>query len=466
MRQAADYNRVDGTPYEYAHRLDAGLNVLRQRVNVMRTLIDTLTGPSLQQLQAYFRLRNIYNSNAIEGNTLSMGETELVINQGLTITGKPLRDSIEAKNLSEALDFFEELAGRHDEAITAQDLRNIHSAILRGIDDRNAGSYRTVSVKISGSRFTPPEPARIEPLMSEFDRWLRPVTTAASTPLPAAADPIVLACAAHAWFVYIHPFIDGNGRTARLLMNLILLRYGYPLTILTRDDRLRYYDALEESQAGDLTPFVELVMESALESLQVYEQAAQHQLDLQQTMQILTDDQSNTLRNAYELFINGMRLLKGYFNQVVQVYRDEADQQAAPQRVGMTDFSSLEFEKYYSLRVTRSAKQTWFFRLALDHAPATGQRQRYLFFFGFASSEMAQRVGESEVTLHVAFESAPKAYERVRSLPDEALPDVVEIGFLPAEQQFVYLDRSLTIHRVQGEAIARTFIEQALRRFG
>ncbi|MBC8100363.1 MAG: hypothetical protein H7Y11_13040, partial [Armatimonadetes bacterium] len=118
MTPEAPHTPISGTPYSYDRRLTPFLTQLQIRVEALRTLSTSLSGEALTQLQAYFRLKTIYTSNAIEGNSLSMGETQLVIAQGLTITGKPLRDSIETQNLAQALEFFETLVDRKTEAIT------------------------------------------------------------------------------------------------------------------------------------------------------------------------------------------------------------------------------------------------------------------------------------------------------------------------------------------------------------
>lgn len=451
-------------PYYYNSQITKELNDLSQRVGVLRTLISTLSGESLNRLHEYFRLKNIYNTNAIEGNVLSMGETQMVIQEGLTITGKPLKDSVEAKNLATALDFFQELADRQGEPITLRDVKNIHNLILQGIDDHNAGRYRSVFVEISGSKYRPPDPAQVEQMMREMGDWLEKITSQSSD---INHDPVILACAIHAWFVYRHPFIDGNGRTARLLMNLVLLRKGYPLTIITKDDRNRYYDALEESQAGDLTPFMLLVLEAALESIEVYEQAAHDQLNLQQFVQSLVTEEQNQYRNAYDVFESAMRLLKGYFRQVVQMLSDEAAEQNITKRVGFKDFGVIEFEKYQMLKESQSAKKTWFYRLAFyDVQDQTHeQTKRYLFFFGYASNEMKNILERHDVTIHVAMEVYPSYYDRLSNIPAQDAPDVLEIAYLPSEEKFVYLDRQKQAHRVRAEELALLFIQQGFAHF-
>ena len=221
---------------------------------------------------------------------------------GMTIAGKTLKDQAEAKNLSAALDFMEEIAVSQDSPILVSDLRQIHALILKDIDD-SGGSYRKSEVKISGSEFKPPQAHLISQQMDDLGAYLALVTKSDSSD---ADIPILCAAAAHAWLAQIHPFIDGNGRTARILMNLILMRRGYPVCIITRDDRLRYYDALEESQAGDLTPLVALVYENVEESLEEWEKAATEQKVQQEWLTSVTakfeQPELNRARNEYEVW--------------------------------------------------------------------------------------------------------------------------------------------------------------------
>ena len=130
------------------------------------------------------------------------------------------------------------------------------------------------------------------------------------------------AVVAHTWFVQIHPFVDGNGRVGRLLMNLILMRFGYPIAIITKDDRERYYDALETSQTSDLSPFVALVEECLRESLEEYEQAVVHGREAEEWTQALAarlaEPEVTRARNEYEVWKSAMDLMKGYFQQTVE----------------------------------------------------------------------------------------------------------------------------------------------------
>src|SRR5258705_9179237 len=146
---------ITGTPYLLDGRTEAALEEVARRVRDLRSA-GKLTPDALRHIRRAFRIKNIYHSNAIEGNRLTIGETRQVVELGLTITGQSLKDQAEAKNLGAALDFLEVLATENTQAITEADVRQIHGFVLRGIDDSNAGSYRQVPVEISGSSYKPP----------------------------------------------------------------------------------------------------------------------------------------------------------------------------------------------------------------------------------------------------------------------------------------------------------------------
>ena len=172
--------------------------------------VGKLDGKVLRHLRSYFRIKSIYHSNAIEGNQLNVGKPEWVVEQGLTITGKSLKDQAEAKNLSSALDYLEELAADPTRAITETDIRTVHSFVLNGIEVDQAGRYRTVPVEISGSKFAPPGPEFVPGEMEGFAAWLG----SASVPdkVISQSEAVLAAAVAHTWFVMIYPFVDGNGR--------------------------------------------------------------------------------------------------------------------------------------------------------------------------------------------------------------------------------------------------------------
>jgi Fic family protein len=199
-----------------------------------------LAGSALARLDHYYDIELTYTSNAIEGNTLSAVETTLVIEKGVTIGGKPLRDHLEAIDHYDAIRFVRELA-RQDTPLGEIDIRGLHRLALQRSAPDIAGRYADLGryVRTETGRHAFPSPAEIPALMGDFVAWLRH-----TPPSPDAAF------TAHRRLVDIHPFNDGNGRTARLLMNLILIRAGYPPVAVRPEDRLRYVRALQQAQAG------------------------------------------------------------------------------------------------------------------------------------------------------------------------------------------------------------------------
>jgi Fic family protein len=240
------------------------LNEILERTAAKKAALDArrrLSASAAARLKDYFDVEWTYHSNALEGSTLTLRETEIVLHEGLTVGGKTLREHLEAVNHKHAIDFVEALA-RSAEPLTEHNVRQIHALVLMGIDDEEAGHYRRGQVRISGSAYVPPEPVAVPGLMQDFAAWL--------TGEAQNLSPVERAALAHFRLVDIHPFADGNGRTARLLMNLILLRAGYPPAIVRQEDRLAYYEALDQAHAGEVKPFVLLMAAAVEKSLDVY----------------------------------------------------------------------------------------------------------------------------------------------------------------------------------------------------
>lgn len=237
------------------------------QIDQKKTVLDSrrpLPPATLQSIREAIRLEWTYHSNALEGNTLTLRETQVVL-EGFTIGGgKTLREHLEVINHAAALSFLGDLVDRQ-ELLTAFVARQLHALILRGIDDASAGQERQVPVAISGSQHVPPPWPDVPAQLQDLFTWYH---TAAM-----ALHPVRRAAQFHHRFVFIHPFSDGNGRTARLLMNLILMTEGYPPAIIKADPqrRIAYLDALEvASVQGDLDPFEILVAQAVDEGLDRY----------------------------------------------------------------------------------------------------------------------------------------------------------------------------------------------------
>ena len=202
-----------------------------------------------------------YNSNAIEGNTLTLSETKVVLENGITIKGKPLKDHLEIINHKEAIEFIEELVEK-DSNLNEYKIKAIHHLILKEIDMQNAGEYRNENVLISGAKHIPPiyinVPYEMQKLIEKYNEWDN-------------LHPIIKACYLHGEFVKIHPFIDGNGRTARLLLNFELIKNGYPPVIIKNENRVEYYDSLDEAHTtNDYSNFIKIIISLLNESLDNY----------------------------------------------------------------------------------------------------------------------------------------------------------------------------------------------------
>lgn len=215
----------------------------------------------LERLRNQFAIELAYNSNAIEGNTLTLRETKLVIEEGITIKGKTLREHFEAINHQKAFNFLEGIV-RDRTKITEQVIKNIHKIIMTRIDDKYAGRYRDINVRILGAIKSPPRFEKIPQMMKEYVRYVNEN--------PDKLNSIELAAIIHYRLVEIHPFTDGNGRCARLLMNLFLMGHGYPITMVLKVDRKKYYERLKEADKGNIKPFVDFIGRNVERSLDLY----------------------------------------------------------------------------------------------------------------------------------------------------------------------------------------------------
>lgn len=240
-------------------KLTARIDEKLARLQALRPLPSS----AVKKLQERFELEMTYNSNAIEGNSLTLKETFLVINEGLTIKGKPLKDHLEAKDHHEALEMVYELIN-HDSQPTLSEhlIRTLHQLVVKKTDEEFAGRYRTSTVFIGGADHTPPDALHVPAQMRKLMTWYTKEQT--------SLHPVELAAMLHHKLVFIHPFFDGNGRTARLVMNVILMRAGYPLVIILKNDRQKYYRALQAADKGKPAALVRFIAQAVERSLAIY----------------------------------------------------------------------------------------------------------------------------------------------------------------------------------------------------
>ncbi len=219
-----------------------------------------LKGQVLKQLREYFKVSLTWASNALEGNSLTETETKVVIEDSITIGGKPLKDHYEAIGHAEAFDYLYKLVNRTE--ITERDILKLHKLFYYRIDQANAGHYRKQNVVVTGTDFVFPPPSKLRQQMAAFAGEIVSMRT--------ALHPIEFAAQLHNKLATIHPFVDGNGRTARLLMNLALLQQGYPITIIPPVLRSDYLTAVRHGNDGNHVPFITLLSNMVWESERDY----------------------------------------------------------------------------------------------------------------------------------------------------------------------------------------------------
>lgn len=256
-----------GDKYEYLEYLKAELDNQRP-----------LPPGAVQNLKEEFSLQYTYNSNAIEGNSLTLMETMCVLKHGITIGGKPLREHYEVVNHDKAIILLEDLA-KNKQPVNETNVIALHSMVLKNINEEYTGEWRKIDVFIQGASHEVPKPKEVPKRMEEFFNWYN--TDAQKLPAVERASRV------HTDFVSIHPFVDGNGRTARLLMNLELFKAGYPLAIIQQEKRMDYYKNLDMAAAlGSFKPFTKMVCSEVERSFKMYSKVLDCNLEIKAKKQM------------------------------------------------------------------------------------------------------------------------------------------------------------------------------------
>lgn len=246
--------------FGYREELNATFARLKDKLALLNEA-RPLSQSALAKIKEALQIEWTYNSNSIEGNTLSLRETQMVLQEGITIKGKSLREHFEAKNHETAINHLYTLV-KKNYSLNCHDILSLHGFVLRSIEDEFAGRIRNAGVRISGANFTPPNAAKAYLLLNELVHFTN------SNPLE--LNEIELATVFHHKMVWIHPFFDGNGRTVRLVMNLLLMRHGYPPAIILKNDRKKYYEALNQANKGSYHKLMLLMCQAVERSLNIY----------------------------------------------------------------------------------------------------------------------------------------------------------------------------------------------------
>lgn len=369
---------LEATPYllddlaskQVRNRLDA----IEGRVTLLRRS-GTLTEQTIRDYYGDKRFEQVAESNAIEGSTLSVGETELAVLKGITITGHDPAFAKDAVALDRALTRIAELARDSTTPTNIQQLHEVHALLLG--DYPGAGIFRKERVTIRGSRHTPPKTwEQVMNQMSEWQDW-----SAANQALPAPIRSAVL----HAWLTHIHPYIDGNGRTSRAIGNLELIRAGYPPIIIKKKERDRYIEALAESdEGGDIRSFMELVFDRIEGGLIGLEQSAKRRQGYSPVIEKIRLQQEKHLH----IWETSVKLLASIIEHRVSQLLE-----AVGGSCTVKSFDNpLDLDDYIEVSVGHSVLRSWAFTVRLE-IPGLARLEK-LAYIGHRSARMYQALNQ------------------------------------------------------------------------
>jgi Fic family protein len=244
--------------------IDTDIKKILKEIDAVKKELNKFRKYDSYRIAQALELEYTFESNRIEGNTLTLKETDFVVNEGLTISGKSMKEHLEAINHVDAIEFVKDLVEKN-KILSESNILSIHQLILKSIEPAYAGKYRNVQVMIKGSKHMPPQAYLVPKQMEDFLIWY--------SMNHKKLHPVILAAEMHERLVSIHPFIDGNGRTSRLVMNFILLQHGYVIANIKGDNKNRqaYYHALENVQTnGNKNDFIKFVAQVELDSISRY----------------------------------------------------------------------------------------------------------------------------------------------------------------------------------------------------
>lgn len=365
---------LEATPYS----LDAGameqvrvkLQSIEERVALLRSR-GVLTEQTVKDYYGEKRFEQVAESNAIEGSTLSVGETELAVLKGITITGHDPAYAKDAMALDRALTRITEIARDTKHPTDIAQLHEIHGLLLG--DRPGAGIFRNERVTIRGAKHTPPKTwERIMAMMSDWQSW-----SADNATLPAPIRSAVL----HAWLTQVHPFIDGNGRVSRAIGNLELIRAGYPPIIIKKKERDRYIEALAESdEGGDIRSFLELVFDRVEGGLTGLELSAKRKQGFNPVVEKIRQMQEKQLY----IWETGVKLLASIVGHRLTQLLEPVGGSAS---IRLYD-SPLDLDDYLEVCGGKSVSRSWAFTVRIE-IPGVPRLEK-LAYIGHRSNKLHQ----------------------------------------------------------------------------
>jgi Fic family protein len=348
--------------------ITARLTSLAEEVGAFRAK-GALEPMAVRKLGEYFRLQHIYHSTGIEGNRLSLRETEVVLLEGIELGDKPLSDQLEVKDLAQAFRFLDECA-QAAEPLREIDIREMHRLTVGHKQEAQPGAYRRAGVVITGSELKPPEPLAVPGSMQQLVNWTNRLKQ---------LDTLAFAVVAHHKLTAIHPFMDGNGRVARLLLNLILMKAGYPVVNVRREDRPRYYEALNFADVGLYSALIGLTLDRALEVFnemkRVREETDRMKVWADRLGQKEAELAQRREEREYRIWLSSFETVRLEFQSRAEILADEL----GSVEIFFKAYPVPDFSKYMLLREKGRAAQSWFFSLRFHNDAGTTEH----FFFRF-----------------------------------------------------------------------------------
>lgn len=377
-KASASVFNLEETPYSLdgtaAREVLARLKGIEERVMLLRKK-GTLTPETVRQYYGEKRIEQVTESNAIEGSTLSIGETELAVLKGITVTGHDPAYVRDAIALDRALTRIVELAKPGSAATNITQLLEIHALLLG--ERPSAGSFRTERVRISGADHTPPKTGEaVRNGMSEWEKW-----SVGNSDLPAPIRAAIL----HAWLTHVHPFTDGNGRTSRAISNLELIRTGYPPIIIKKKERERYIQALADSDSGgDLNAFLDLIFDKIDAALTGLENSAKKRQGYDPLLAAINHRREQNLK----VWQTGVSLLAS----MIDLRLSERIETVGGRYRLKTFDNALDLEDYNELCAGRSVSGGWAFAVSIA-IPGFPQLEK-LAYVQHRSAQLYQRFGQ------------------------------------------------------------------------
>jgi Fic family protein len=463
--------------YQLADDLEESLNNIEKVIEDLNQRRDKGLDKDLEiKLKKQLLISQVYNSNAIEGNKLSLRETELILD-GMVINERPLKDEIEAQSLANATEYLYKLIdGR--EPLTKRTLLELHGLIMANIPGIEGGSFRKEEVQIKNSDHKPPSFLSVDAHIDQMFQWMNRNSH--------KHPPLIMATILHHWLTWIHPFSDGNGRAGRMFLNFFLLQKGYPEIVVKITDRDEYYNSLIEADSGDISSLIELFAEKLRQTVSIYEEFINEDARQQawrEKYKELSEEQyqkaKETYSFEYEVWKNQVSVFKALLKENIR----EIEEFLPQLKFSIKEYEDLTFSQYLDILEDRKVSNTWYMNLNI-YEQSKHKGMSFIFYFErFKFSKPVKMLGQSNIRdksgKRYARESKPQiklyvsARHNQRSQPLKSQIDLVNIGTWGDQLSFGLNNREwrrdkkskkariITVKENPGKVV-RKFIDQVL----